>query len=150
MKNFSKLVCLIAFICLIFSQDAITQTVKKNSPASNKKEAELNKKFENCSMLDFNGTTLELSISSTAVSDSTDKKEMAFEISPTGISNDKYSIKLGMNKVQVSQIAKKMGIVLLKKTSKYWLFSNTGIMLKFQNDKLVSIPGICQDFDLIY
>jgi hypothetical protein len=144
MKN-SVLLFVISLLLILFcSRVAYSQSTKKNEVKKPVNETELNKKYDNCPMMLLNGTESTLTISSKSKSDST---QLSFDVSEQEIRNKTTSIRLGMTKAQVSLNAKKMGVELLKKTSKYWFFSNTGLMLIFQNDKLVSIPGMCYNFE---
>jgi phage protein D len=138
---------LVFMFCAII---ALAQTKTATNANKQNEEAELNKKYDNCQMALWNGTTSTMTLSSTSVSDSTDKKTLSLEVSESGIKCKDYTIKLGMTKEQVSQTAKKMGLSLTKKTSKYWLISNSGVIMKFQNGKLAEMPGICLDFELMY
>ena len=89
------------------------------------------------SYLDFNGTETNMTVSKTKGDSSV---SYAFKISGKYIKNDKYSIKVGMTKKEVTKNARLMNLDIDKKTDKYWVVM--GAILVFKNDKLIAIPGI--------
>lgn len=121
----------------VYSQKTEQKSVPSNPGKLASDEIEINKKYDECHLILFNGATIKLT--STGSSDST----IIFYANSKEIKPDNYPINIGNTKDEIEKLGNLMGIQFKKKSNKFWVLKN--ILLKFQNGKLIELPGLTND-----